>query len=86
MRLKDFVVGGKLELSLKDYLALVMANNTDIQIQMLSLEMPKNAIQRAFGVWDPRATAQFTTTSGPPRPPPAPWTAPTELEEPAASR
>ena len=60
VRLKDFVVGDKLELSLKDYLALVVANNTDIQIQMLSLETPKNAIQRAFGAWDPRATAQFT--------------------------
>jgi outer membrane protein len=61
VRLKDFVVGDKLELSLKNFLALVMSNNTDIQIQMLSLEMPKNAIQRAFGIWDPRATAQFTT-------------------------
>jgi outer membrane protein len=61
VRLKDFVHGDKLELSLKDYLALVMANNTDIAIQMLSLEMPKNAIQRAFGAWDPRASAQFTT-------------------------
>ena len=36
VRLKDFVVGDKLELSLKNYLALVMANNTDIQIQMLT--------------------------------------------------
>ena len=62
VRLKDFVVGDKLELSLKNYLALVMSNNTDIQIQMLSLEMPKNAIQRAFGVWDPRAVASFNTT------------------------
>lgn len=61
VRLKDFVVGDKLELSLKDYLSLVMANNTDIAIQMLSLETPKNAIQRAFGAWDPRATAQFTS-------------------------
>ena len=61
VRLKDYVHGDKLELSLKDYLALVMANNTDIAIQMLSLEMPKNAIQRAFGAWDPRAIAQFTT-------------------------
>jgi outer membrane protein len=61
VRLKDFVVGDKLELSLKNYLALVMSNNTDIQLQMLSLETPKNAIQRAFGIWDPRATAQFTT-------------------------
>ena len=61
VRLKDFVVSDKLELSLKNYLALVMSNNTDIQLQMLSLETPKNAIQRAFGVWDPRAVAQFTT-------------------------
>jgi outer membrane protein TolC len=61
-KLKDFVHGDKLELSLKNYLELVMANNTDIQIQRLSLEIPKNAIQRAFGAWDPRATAQFTST------------------------
>ena len=61
VRLKDFVLSDKLELSLKNYLALVMSNNTDIQLQMLSLETPKNAIQRAFGVWDPRAVAQFTT-------------------------
>jgi outer membrane protein TolC len=61
VRLKDYVVGDKIELSLKDYLALVMANNTDIAIQMLSLEMPKNAIQRAMSVWDPRANAQFTS-------------------------
>jgi outer membrane protein len=61
VRLKDFVVGDKLELSLKDYLALVMANNTDVQLQMLTLETPKNAIQRAFGVWDPVATAQFSS-------------------------
>jgi len=61
VRLKDFVVSDKLELSLKNYLALVMSNNTDIQLQMLSMETPKNAIQRAFGIWDPRATAQFTT-------------------------
>src|SRR3982751_873464 len=62
VRLKDFVVGDKLELSLKNYLELVVANNTDFQIQMLSLETPKNAIQRAMGVWDPRATAQFNST------------------------
>ena len=61
VRLKDFVAGDKLELSLKNYLALVLSNNTDIQLQMLSLEMPKNAIQRAFGVWDPRAVASFST-------------------------
>src|SRR5882762_6350877 len=61
-KLKDFVQGDKLELSLKNYLELVMANNTDIQLQKLSIETPKNAIQRAFGRWDPIAAAQFTST------------------------
>ena len=60
VHLKDFVVGDRLELSLKNYLALVMANNTDIQIQMLTLETPKNAITRAFSTWDPLARASFT--------------------------
>ena len=32
VRLKDFVVSGKMELSLKNYLELVMANNTDVQV------------------------------------------------------
>jgi outer membrane protein len=62
IRLKDFVQDGKLSLSLKSYLELVMANNTDIQIQMLSLEMPKNAIMRALATWDPTANASFSDT------------------------
>jgi outer membrane protein TolC len=62
VKLQDFVHEGKLELSLKDYLALVMANNTDIQIQMLSVETPKNAIMRAFATWDPIASASFNST------------------------
>ena len=59
VRLEDFVQGDKLELSLKSYLELVMANNTDIQIQLLSVETPKNAILRAMAPWDPLATATF---------------------------
>lgn len=62
VRLKDFVHDGKLELSLKDYLNLVMANNTNIQIQMLTIETPKNAIQRAFSGWDPNLTASFNSS------------------------
>jgi outer membrane protein len=62
VRLKDFVVAGKLELSLKNYLELVMANNTDIQVTFLSLEVPKNNITSAFGIWDPTATASFSST------------------------
>jgi outer membrane protein len=62
VRLKDFVADGKLELSLKHFLELVMANNTDIQLQLISLEIPRNNILAAFGVWDPRALASFATT------------------------
>ncbi len=61
-RLEDYLVDGKLELSLKAYLELVMANNTDIEIQRLSIEMPKNAIQRAFSVFDPLFNANFSAT------------------------
>ncbi|HZT29773.1 MAG TPA: TolC family protein [Bryobacteraceae bacterium] len=61
VRLPDFVVNGKLELSLRSYLELVMANNTDIAIQRLSVETFQNAITRAFGVFDPVATGSFTS-------------------------
>ncbi len=61
-KLRDFVVNDKLELSLRHYLELVMANNTDIQIQLLTVEQPKNAIQSAMGIWDPTTIARFTTT------------------------
>src|SRR5215217_4100435 len=61
-KLRDFVVNGKLELSLRRYLELVMANNTDIQIQFLTVEQPRNAIQAAMGIWDPTTTTRFQTT------------------------
>jgi outer membrane protein TolC len=62
VKLQDYVLNGKVELSLKHYLELVMSNNTDIQIQFLSVEIPKNNIQAAFGVWDPVTTTRFSTT------------------------
>jgi len=60
VRLKDFVKDGKLELSLKDYLALVMANNTNIQSSYLSLEIARNNITSSYGIWDPTASFGFT--------------------------
>ena len=59
-RLEDFLVDGGLELSLRNYLELVMANNTDIAIQKLSLEMPRNNIIRAFGTFDPAFVGSFS--------------------------
>jgi outer membrane protein len=61
-RLDDYTVSGKLELSLKNYLQLVMANNPDISIQVVEVEVQQNAITRAFGIFDPLGVARFTTT------------------------
>jgi len=62
VRLADFVVGDKLELTIKSYIELVLANNTDIHIQKLTVETPKNAIMRAFAAWDPFVQATFRST------------------------
>jgi outer membrane protein TolC len=61
-RLSDFLAEGKLELSLRSYLELVMANNTDIAIQRISIEPQRNAITRAYGRFDPALSASFTST------------------------
>lgn len=60
--LEDYVVDGRLELSLKSYLDLVMANNTSISLQRLSVVMYQDAIMRAFGQFDPVANASFSAT------------------------
>ncbi len=59
VQIEDYVVGGKLELSLKAYLALVMANNPDISIQRLSVQLSRNTLAGSFGMFDPLATASF---------------------------
>jgi outer membrane protein TolC len=61
-RLADFVEGGKLELSLRSYIELVMANNTDIAVTKLNIDTAKNAILRGFAPFDPFVTASFNTT------------------------
>lgn len=61
-RLADFMVDSHLELSIKSYLELVLANNTDIDIQKLSVEIPKNAITRALGQFDPAVVTRFQST------------------------
>src|ERR1700675_1829109 len=62
VRLNDFVVGGNLELSLRNYLELVMANNPDIAVQKLMVAFNRDAITRAFAPFDPVATASFSAT------------------------
>jgi outer membrane protein TolC len=62
VRLSEFVVDGRLELSLRSYVDLVLANNTDIQIQRVSVEIPRNAILRGYGIFDPLLRATFQST------------------------
>lgn len=61
-KFEDYTIDGKLELSLKAYLSLVMANNPNVSIQRLNLTLNEDSILRAFGQFDPVATASFTST------------------------
>ena len=60
-RLADFVEGGKLELSLRSFIELVMANNTDIAVTKLNIDTARNAILRGFSPFDPFVTASFNS-------------------------
>lgn len=57
--LEDFVVDGKLELSLRDYLELVMENHPDVQIQVLNVLESENSIVRALSPFDPTLNLNF---------------------------
>ncbi len=61
-RLVDFVVDGKLELSLRSFIELVMTNNTDVAITKLNIDTAQNAIVRGFAPFDPFLTASATST------------------------
>src|SRR5215467_974972 len=61
-RLADFVEDGKLELSLRAYIELVMSNNTDIALTKLNIDTAKNAVLRGFAPFDPLLTASFNST------------------------
>src|SRR5512140_2217061 len=51
-RLSEFVAGGKLELSLRAFIELALANNTDIALAKLQVESPVNSILRAYSPFD----------------------------------
>jgi outer membrane protein TolC len=68
-RLADYVQDGKLVLSLKSYLDLVMANNTDVSIQRLTVERFQNNLLGSFSQFDPTLSLNIgqtrsTSTSG----------------------
>ena len=56
---RDFVVDGRLRLSLQDAVFLTLANNSNVRINQLPVETAKNSIERAFQPFDPVATSSF---------------------------
>lgn len=63
-RLRDFVVDGKLRLSLEQYIELVLANHGDVQVQKLNVYSQENQIQAALSPFDPTLQTSFTATRG----------------------
>ena len=61
-RLEDYFIDGRLQLSLRAYLELVMANNPNINLQKLAVYEQENAIQRALSPFDPMMNASFNAT------------------------
>jgi outer membrane protein len=62
VKFQDYIVDGKLELSMRSYLDLVLNNNVDIAVSRLAVEIPRNQILRAYSVFDPFFFGQFATT------------------------
>jgi outer membrane protein TolC len=58
-RLDDFVVSGKLQLSLRSYIELVMANNPDVNLQKLAVYEQQNLIDAAYSPFDPNLDLSF---------------------------
>jgi len=59
-KLEDYEIGGKLVLSLRDYLDLVMANNTDIAIQKLTVDTARNNLLGSYSRFDPSLSANLS--------------------------
>lgn len=57
--LSDYVVDGKLTLSLDDAIRLALQNNTQIRINELQLENAKYSLLRTFAPFDPLTTTSF---------------------------
>ncbi|MEX2301468.1 MAG: TolC family protein [Bryobacterales bacterium] len=58
-RLDDFAVDGRLQLSLRSYIELVMANNPDINLQKLAVYEQQNLIEAAHSPFDPNLDLSF---------------------------
>jgi len=60
--LRDYVVGGKLRLTLQDAVRLALLNNSDVRVGELSVENARFNLLGAFQPFDPVSTTSFNTT------------------------
>ena len=58
--LDEYIVNGKLRLSLQDAIRLMLLNNTDVRISQGQLDQSSFGIGRAYSTFDPVLTANFT--------------------------
>ncbi len=61
--LDDYAVDGKLQLTLKAYLELVLLNNADIAVSRLTLESAENSAGSVYSIYDPSITSSFGGSS-----------------------
>jgi outer membrane protein len=61
--LRNYVVDGKLQLSLRDAVVLALENNTAVRIQETQVELPKFALLAAHQPFDPIVTSSYNVNS-----------------------
>jgi len=60
--LDEYIVNGKLRLSLQDSIRLMLLNNTEVRVSQAQLDQTQFGIDRAYAQFDPLFTASFTPT------------------------
>jgi len=59
---RDYVVGGKLRLSVENAIRLALANSTDVHLARSPIDLAKYAIESAKAPFDPGVSAGFNST------------------------
>jgi outer membrane protein len=60
--MEEYVVNGKLRLSIEDALLLALLNNSDVNVDRAQFDIARFAVQRAHSPFDPVLTAGFAPT------------------------
>src|SRR5262249_17304148 len=58
----EFVIGGKLRLSLEEAILLALLNNSDLSVDRAQFDLSQFAVQRAHAPFDPLFVAGFAPT------------------------